>query len=771
MVNAPKRPRVVALAAAGQERPLMPDDTKAQALTVVPAVPLPQTASALSELWLTQPMQLWQAWSEYAIDAAQRTVLLWDALRERGNIYVEHERSGNPPVLVFEHDVVLDGRTLPDPANYALLRIRPPADRPTDPGKRPFVVVDPRAGHGPGIGGFKMDSQIGLALQGGHPCYFFSFYPNPEPRQTLKSVAMAEIAFLEKIRDLHPDADGKPFVIGNCQGGWATALIASARPDLVGPLLLAGSPLSYWAGVVGKNPMRYTGGLSGGSWMASLMADLGAGKFDGGMLVSNFENLDPANTYWSKWYNLYAKIDTEPPRFLEFERWWGGHFLLNKAEIEAIVQQLFVGNKLTSGELRIPGTGTAIDMRNIRSPIVIFASWGDNITPPQQALNWIPDLYDDVDAIVANDQTIVYCLHDSVGHLGIFVSGKVATRETAELVSMLDLIDMLPPGLWEAVIEDKRPDLTNAELIDGRYLIRFEPRTVDDILKLGDGREHERAFATVRRISEINQGIYDSFVSPAVQALANPTTAQLKRNMQSDRLGRILFSDLNPAMQTVKTLAEHVRTSRQPVSKDNPFLQAEKRTATWIEKSLDLYRDGRDAAQEKLFKAVYDSPQLAAAVGLSPANWRAGASRPLKAMQDEVMRLRQTATEQQADPGGVPLDGFFRMLIFQGLDDVRAGVDERPYDLVRKLIADLPPERRPRVEQMRGALRRQFAALRADPEAALAGLPGLLPADRRREAVDLVRRIATARRGELTAGQTARLRRLEHALGLAAAAE
>src|SRR4029453_8001554 len=126
----------------------------------------------------------------------------------------------------------------------------------------------------------------------------------------------------------------------------------------------------------------------------------------------------------------------------------------------------------------------------------------------------------------ANDQTIVYCLHDSVGHLGIFVSGKVATRETAELVNMLDLIDMLPPGLWEAVIEDKRPDLANAALIDGRYLIRFEPRTVDDILKLGDGREHERAFATVRRISEINQGIYDSFVSPAVQALANPTTAE-----------------------------------------------------------------------------------------------------------------------------------------------------------------------------------------------------------------------------------------------------
>ncbi|MGN5478932.1 DUF3141 domain-containing protein [Cupriavidus basilensis] len=57
-----------------------------------------------------------------------------------------------PPVLVFDHETLADARTLPEPVNYALLRIIPPADMPTDPAKRPFVVIDPRAGHGPGIG-------------------------------------------------------------------------------------------------------------------------------------------------------------------------------------------------------------------------------------------------------------------------------------------------------------------------------------------------------------------------------------------------------------------------------------------------------------------------------------------------------------------------------------------------------------------------------------------------------------------------------------------
>ena len=88
-------------------------------------------------------------------------------------------------------------------------------------------------------------------------------------------------------------------------------MLASVRPELFGPIIVAGSPLSYWAGVRGKNPMRYSGGLLGGSWLTALTSDLGHGKFDGAWLVQNFESQNPANTHWSKQYNLYSKIDTE----------------------------------------------------------------------------------------------------------------------------------------------------------------------------------------------------------------------------------------------------------------------------------------------------------------------------------------------------------------------------------------------------------------------------------------------------------------------------
>ena len=699
----------------------------------------------------------------YWIDAWQRTVLFWDILRERGNVYVEHEKEGKPPVLVFEYDVICDAREYPLPANYALARIKAPAEHPTDPRKRPFVVIDPRAGHGPGIGGSKIDSQIGIALRAGHPCYFVMFFPEPMPGQTIECVARAEVAFLRKVNELHPNAEGKPFIIGNCQGGWALMLVAAAAPDLVGPILLAGSPISYWAGEEGKNPMRYSGGLMGGSWLASLAGDLGSGKFDGAHLVTNFEQLNPSNTYWTKLYNLYAKVDTEGPRFLDFERWWGGHFLMNKEEIEWIVQNLFVGNKLTSGEVRTADGGLSIDLRNIRSPIVVFASWGDNITPPQQALNWIPDLYETDAELLAHEKVIVYCLHEKIGHLGIFVSTKIAGRETAELVGAIDLIDTLPPGLYEAIIEDTCPTMSHLDLIEGRYLVKFEPRKIADILALDDGREDEQAFQVVKRVAEINQSLYDTFVSPWVKAMSNEVTAKWLRVTNPDRMQRYLLSDLNPAMWSIKTLAEMVKAQRTPVAPDNPLVKLEHQVSERIEQSLDAYRDSRDAMQERLFKTIYESPWVAAAVGLAGRTDPRHAPKAAAAIREEFTRLKLEEIRSHIDEG-TPLDAWIRIMLYQhGKDEA---IDERPFNLVQRMLTEVAPERRPTRDALKQALKREMFVLLIDEERAINALPKLLPDPKQREhAMQLARKVASAK-GALSKDQEARLRRVEQILDL-----
>lgn len=193
------------------------------------------------------------AW-DYSIDFWQRWVLFMDTMRVRGNDMLEHYRQGMPPLLDYEYEVVMDASDFPRPVNYSLLHIKHPEGKMPAPGKRPMLVIDPRAGHGPGIGGFKKDSEVGMGLCEGHPVYFASFSPEPFPDQTMEDVEQAEIRFLEEIKKRHPDRDF-PIVYGNCQAGWAVAMLGADRPDVTGPIVINGAPMSYWAGGEGINPL------------------------------------------------------------------------------------------------------------------------------------------------------------------------------------------------------------------------------------------------------------------------------------------------------------------------------------------------------------------------------------------------------------------------------------------------------------------------------------------------------------------------------------
>jgi pimeloyl-ACP methyl ester carboxylesterase len=606
---------------------------------------------------------------DYLIDAGQRTVLFWDVMRQRGNQYREHLAETTPHVLSYEAELIIDGRTLNRPVNYALVRIVPPKGVTIDPQRRPFVIVDPRAGHGPGIGGFKADSEIGVAFKAGHPCYFVGFLPEPMPGQTIEDIARAEAVFLEKVIALHQDADGKPCVIGNCQGGWAVMILAALRPELFGPIIIAGSPLSYWAGVHGKNPMRYSGGLLGGTWLTALTSDLGGGKFDGAWLVQNFENQNPANTLWTKQYNVYSKIDTEAPRYLGFERYWGGHVNLNAEEMQFIVDELFIGNNLAAGRIKT-SDGVAVDLRNICSPIVVFCSKGDNITPPQQALDWILDLYDDVNDIRSCGQTIVYTIHETIGHLGIFVSGAVAKKEHGEFANNIDLIDTLPPGLYEAVFEPKTDTTAGGDLIAGDWLMRCEMRTLDDIRALGgNDTADERRFATAARFSEVNVALYRTFAQPIVRALVSAPIAETLQRMHPLRVQYEVFSNANPFVTPVAAMAEAVRKNRRPIAPDNPLLAMQETVSKQIVAALDGWRDFTEAVAERTFLTVYGSPALQAAVGIDPADTRPLRKPAKNRLYQELVQKRIAELKTHIPVGGLR-EAVVRALIYVSLGRV-----------------------------------------------------------------------------------------------------
>jgi hypothetical protein len=523
--------------------------------------------------------------------------------------------------------------------------------------------------------------------------------------------------------------------------------------------------MSYWGGAwtegPSDNPMRYAGGLLGGTWLSSLSADLGSGLFDGAYLVQNFENLNPANTYWDKYVNVFRKVDTEVPRFLEFERWWGGFYLMNREEIEWITQNLFVGNKLWQGGTAA-AAGKVFDLREIRAPIVLFASMGDNITPPQQAFNWVADVYGSTDEIKARGQVIVGLLHEDAGHLGIFVSGAVAKKEHAQIVSVLKSIEALPPGLYGMQITE----------VPGRggepaYEVSFEEKRLEDVAARLNRfeRKDEVAFEAVEQLSAFNQKAYELFARPWVQALTNESTAQWLRQWHPLRAERWLLSDLNPWLAWLPGAAEAVRAQRQALDDDALPRRAERAGAEVVSATLDLYRALRDAASEAMFFQTFGT-MFALTMADEDRAEAAREAAERRAEDDERLRRLLATIGQGGYAAAAARIGALLARPGEPLPLERLELrEELRQDYAEMLPALDPADWR----RLRGE---QELICRHAPEQAIATLPGLLadPAERARF-LAFVDKLATdprLQRAKPTPAQRAMIERLRALLAMPA---
>ena len=469
-------------------------------------------------------------------------------------------------------------------------------------------------------------------------------------------------------------------------------------------------------------------------------------------MMQNLPDIRAMQEYWlDAWQRSVLFLDILRERgntYLEqsvkddFETWWGTPVLLNAEEMQWIADNLFVGNRLSTGQIRT-SDGVRIDLRNITAPISV-CSWGDNITPPQQVLHWVLDLYDHEREIVENGQTIVYTMHQSIGHLGIFVSGKVATKEHGEFVSCMELIDAMPPGLYEAVISEVDEETVNPDLVEGKYLFRLETRTLNHIRALGgNDAADDMRFATVARVSEINKGLYETLIEPTVRMAVTEQAAEASRAMHPNRLRFAMFSDQNPMMQPVKALAESVRAARQPISKDNPLLAMEQAMSSWITTCLQNFGEFRDAMTEAVFLSTYRSPLLQAVVGLG------GRKAAPHHIERDLAREAGTARlhselEHRFAVGGIE-EAVLRALAYIRLPE--GSVDERGFAVLKLIRASRPVAKRMSLACFKEVMREQYLLVCRDEERAIGALPTLLGADagEHKAALDVLHRIPSRR--------------------------
>ena len=208
-------------------------------------------------------------------------------------------------------------------------------------------------------------------------------------------------------------------------------------------------------------------------------------------------------------------------------------------------------------------------------------------------------MYKDTDDLKRAGQRIVYLTNPHVGHLGIFVSAKVARFEHRAILEGLDEIQALEPGLYEMKIDNPTGDPDCPSSLYGR---RFEARQVEELPFAPDNEAFER----VREVSETNESLYRAIVSPWVRAVANPWSAEVMKWMHPMRTSRYLMSGaFNPWMRGLAVLANAMAQDRKPLRDDHPLVRQERDGIEGISATIEHARELRDAGYEAMFKALY----------------------------------------------------------------------------------------------------------------------------------------------------------------------
>ncbi|MGA3342151.1 MAG: alpha/beta fold hydrolase, partial [Methylocella sp.] len=137
---------------------------------------------------------------------------------------------------------------------------------------------------------------------------------------------------------------GRVNLVGLCQGGWVSAMIAARFPDKVNALVLAGAPIDTDAG---NGPIKRMVHESPISFYEELV-ELGGGLMKGKFMLQGWKNMHPEQHYIQDHIDLYDHIND--PTYLAkeetFESWYENPIDLPGRWYLQVIKQLFKENRL-----------------------------------------------------------------------------------------------------------------------------------------------------------------------------------------------------------------------------------------------------------------------------------------------------------------------------------------------------------------------------------------------------------------------------------------
>jgi poly(3-hydroxyalkanoate) synthetase len=349
------------------------------------------------------PVNLAADMAEQGLELAARNVkFLNEEMRLHGGI---------KPSLASVHEVRLKLRTL-DLCEYSA------------PGATgiPTLVDAPYAGHTSMIADYHEGQSLMQTLRAnGVGRLYLTDWHSATP--DMKDLEVDQ--YLAELLACVDDLGGRVNLVGLCQGGWMSAMLAARYPDKVASLVLAGAPIDTHAGngplvkMVKQSPISFYEDL----------VDSGGGLMLGKYMLAGWKNMHPGQHYVQDHIDLYEHIDD--PAWVSkteaFERWYENPLDLPGRWYVQVIDQLFKRNLLARGEY--VALGRKLDLRAITCPLYLLAGESDDITAHQQVFA--------AEHLMGTPKAQIHKRIVPGGHVGLFMGARTLREAWPEIAAWI----------------------------------------------------------------------------------------------------------------------------------------------------------------------------------------------------------------------------------------------------------------------------------------------------------------------------------------------
>ena len=245
------------------------------------------------------------------------------------------------------------------------------------PGGIPTLVNAPFAGHRAMIADYhKGQSLVETLLAGGAGHVALTDWKSAT--DDMKDFEIDN--YLEELIVAIDDLGGRVNLVGLCQGGWSSAMVAARFPDKVNALVLAGTPIDTDAGDGPIKRMAHDTPMSA----YEDLVKLGGGLMRGQLMLAGWKNMHPEKHYVAEDVDFYQHMDD--PAYKErvevFDSWYEDPLDLPGRWYLQAIRQLFKENRLAKGEF--VGLGRRLNLKAIVCPLYLLAGESDDITTSEQ---------------------------------------------------------------------------------------------------------------------------------------------------------------------------------------------------------------------------------------------------------------------------------------------------------------------------------------------------------------------------------------------------